>query len=353
MPGSPETLKDLLLEDYRYRAEAMKSSEQAGETRFNIFVGLATLLLGALVTLSAREHAPGGHTLKLLVLAVLAVLAVLGLMTLLRLFIRNKHTDGCKRDLDRIRQTFKDHFDETGALIGYYPVGGPGIKSSSRRFGGLAHLMMAVNSLLLAALVACLLLPFDGSLSFWTIRTWEALVAALVTFLMAFALQWKYECRFEAEADAEHDARKITHAGGVVHKIVDGARHYLVIRPRQAGSADWVLPKGHIEKGEGHIEAALREVAEETSVAARPVCPLDVVEHASREGKIRVKYYLMEWLFDTPWRGAPAEGRAMQWLPFAQALAQLTHPESKHVLCLANHKCATSAAAGKSPPPTT
>jgi ADP-ribose pyrophosphatase YjhB (NUDIX family) len=182
--------------------------------------------------------------------------------------------------------------------------------------------------------------------------TWEALVAAVVTFLMAFALQWKYECRFKDEAKAERDALKITHAGGVVHKVVGGARHYLVIQPRQAESDVWVLPKGHIEKGEGHIEAALREVAEETSVAARAVCPLDVVEHPSKEGQIRVKYYSMEWLFDTPWRGAPAEGRAMQWLPFDQALAQLTHPESKHVLCLANHKCVNAAAARTAPPAT-
>jgi hypothetical protein len=50
MPSNPEILKELLLQDYRYRAEAMTNSEKAGETRLNIFVGLATILLGALVS---------------------------------------------------------------------------------------------------------------------------------------------------------------------------------------------------------------------------------------------------------------------------------------------------------------
>jgi hypothetical protein len=45
---SRSEIKDLLLEDYRYRAEALKSSEESGETRFNLFIGLVTLVAGAL-----------------------------------------------------------------------------------------------------------------------------------------------------------------------------------------------------------------------------------------------------------------------------------------------------------------
>ncbi|MBI4000698.1 MAG: hypothetical protein HY348_02815, partial [Nitrospira defluvii] len=69
-----EALRDLLLEDYRYRADAMRHSEQSGETRVNIFVGLVTLVAGAVVALSNAEHGPNAHLLRLIIVGALVVL---------------------------------------------------------------------------------------------------------------------------------------------------------------------------------------------------------------------------------------------------------------------------------------
>ena len=53
-------------------------------------------------------------------------------------------------------------------------------------------------------------------------------------------------------------------AGGVVIRHIDGVAHILVIRDPYK---NWGLPKGHLEKGEGPGEAALREVEEETGLS--------------------------------------------------------------------------------------
>lgn len=104
---------------------------------------------------------------------------------------------------------------------------------------------------------------------------------------------------------------------------------------------EWVLPKGHIEDGEGHIEAALREVEEETGVIARMVYPLGVVVYGEQAGTgelryVRIKYYLLRWLFDSPIR--PKEGRTIEWLSFEDALARLSFSESQRILLLAHHQ---------------
>lgn len=52
-------------------------------------------------------------------------------------------------------------------------------------------------------------------------------------------------------------------AGGVVVRRMEEALYVLLIRdPYQK----WGLPKGHIERGEGPVDAALREVSEETGL---------------------------------------------------------------------------------------
>src|SRR5512143_2098711 len=178
--GAREDAKALLLEDYRYRSESLWKNEQGGETRVNLFIGFATLVVGALVTLATSEQGLKGEALRVVVLAGLAAVFVGGHITLLRLLIRNKHTDECKRSLDIIRQTFKDHLDESGILLGYYPVGFPRPRKMEepsqekresteanerelRKFGGLAHTAAAFNSLLLAGIAGMLVYPLGSA----------------------------------------------------------------------------------------------------------------------------------------------------------------------------------------------
>jgi 8-oxo-dGTP pyrophosphatase MutT (NUDIX family) len=60
----------------------------------------------------------------------------------------------------------------------------------------------------------------------------------------------------------------------------------------------WSFPKGHIEDGEDALEAALRELKEETGINGRPVQELPLVEYTFRSGKQvihkKVTYFLVE-----------------------------------------------------------
>ena len=60
---------------------------------------------------------------------------------------------------------------------------------------------------------------------------------------------------------------RIDGAGAVLWQFVDGGdiRIAIIHRPRYD---DWSLPKGKVDPGESHIQAAYREVLEETGVKA-------------------------------------------------------------------------------------
>ena len=87
-------------------------------------------------------------------------------------------------------------------------------------------------------------------------------------------------------------------AGGVVFH----GGQILILQKR---NREWVLPKGHVEPGETHAEAAIREVREETGVKAQIVGQLKPTSYRffkrnGREISKRVSWFLMEAEQD-PW----------------------------------------------------
>lgn len=91
-------------------------------------------------------------------------------------------------------------------------------------------------------------------------------------------------------------------AGGVVFKKDKQQVKILLIRNYKPDREVnyWGFPKGHLEEGEKSMEAALREVEEETSVEAKVVSKIDRIEYFFKwEGETifkNVTMFLMEYV---------------------------------------------------------
>ena len=122
-----------------------------------------------------------------------------------------------------------------------------------------------------------------------------------------------------------------THAGGVVARIVNGERHYLIVEASRSRGL-WVLPKGHIEPGETPEAAAVREVEEEAGVRATIVAPAGESEYVAAGKPVRTIFYAMKYEGDT----TTAEDRARAWHGYDEALNLLPFENLRRVLTRAH-----------------
>jgi 8-oxo-dGTP pyrophosphatase MutT (NUDIX family) len=120
-------------------------------------------------------------------------------------------------------------------------------------------------------------------------------------------------------------------AGGVVtRRSCAGATEVLVVhRPRYD---DWSLPKGKLQPGEEHIDAAIREVAEETGWEVAVGHELPAVRYRDRHDRPKhVRYWHM-----TPVRSEPftpnEEVDEVRWLSFDEAATLLSYDLDRRLL---------------------
>jgi 8-oxo-dGTP pyrophosphatase MutT (NUDIX family) len=125
-------------------------------------------------------------------------------------------------------------------------------------------------------------------------------------------------------------------AGGVLVRSIRGRPHVAAIRPHGRPGV-WALPKGKIDAGESAVEAAVREVREETGVEGRVVEKLGDVRYtytATWEGARGERIFkVVSFFLLTAGRGRIGEiDEAMRvevsearWLPLDEAPRRLTH----------------------------
>jgi 8-oxo-dGTP pyrophosphatase MutT (NUDIX family) len=121
--------------------------------------------------------------------------------------------------------------------------------------------------------------------------------------------------------------RPDTHAGGVVYRNTDRGPEYLIVRARRNPSA-WVLPKGHIERGETSEQAAVREVEEEAGCRAAIVAPLGRLVF----GSVRTRVYLLQFERTVP----ATEDREVFWGPADEAMRRLTFQDTRDLVAQAH-----------------
>lgn len=121
-------------------------------------------------------------------------------------------------------------------------------------------------------------------------------------------------------------------AGGVVGR--DG-KVLLVRVTNLQGETVWTFPKGHLEKGETPLAAALREVEEETGWRCRKIGPLALVAYRfNRNGRPvskKVRWYRMAPVKKT---GLPdaVEIHKTRWVAAAKAAGLLSYPSDLRLL---------------------
>ena len=85
-------------------------------------------------------------------------------------------------------------------------------------------------------------------------------------------------------------------AGGVIYRKRDG--HIEIALVGKLSPRRWGLPKGGPQKGESLEQAAVREVAEETGLQPRLICPVGEIDYWFRWSGRRhfktVHFYLMQ-----------------------------------------------------------
>lgn len=122
---------------------------------------------------------------------------------------------------------------------------------------------------------------------------------------------------------------RIDAAGGVIVDLSKRKPRYLLIhRPRYD---DWSLPKGKLDGGERHRDAAIREVKEETGLVCNVLEKLSPVNYITPNGRPKqVKYWLMEAVSGTFVRNDEVD--AVTWVKRSQATSLLTHVHDQAVL---------------------
>jgi len=139
-----------------------------------------------------------------------------------------------------------------------------------------------------------------------------------------------------SRSQARARAREFS-AGGVV---VRGDQVVVIVPTRRAadGSRVLALPKGHLDPGETPVEAATREVREETGVLGSPVRELGETRYWYRRGGRTIPKTVAFFLFtyvegDT--EDHDDEVEEVRWIDLEEAASTLSHTAEREMVRLA------------------
>jgi 8-oxo-dGTP pyrophosphatase MutT (NUDIX family) len=116
-----------------------------------------------------------------------------------------------------------------------------------------------------------------------------------------------------------------------VARTVKGEREYLLVEARRS-HGEWVLPKGHIERGETPEAAAVREVQEEAGVRAMVVARAGESTYTVGAQPVRTIFFLMRYEGEA----SRKEDRAIAWCRYEDALHLLPFEDTRRVLMQAH-----------------
>lgn len=126
-------------------------------------------------------------------------------------------------------------------------------------------------------------------------------------------------------------------AGGLVISAADPSMVALISHRNRGGGEDWVIPKGHQEKGEDLQQTALREVKEETGLSAEVIKKIGEISYSFRLGPVRIKktvhHFLMKQIGGDLTHEEDPEGEVLKvaWFPISKLEEVLAHENERKV----------------------
>lgn len=136
--------------------------------------------------------------------------------------------------------------------------------------------------------------------------------------------------------------REWHHSAGVIVFREDSPRSYLLLRSALTRRPVWEFPKGALENGETELQAAERELTEETGLAPGDYSLVDGFQEEERyyftrgagpELRLirkRVDYFLAEWQSGEV--QVSREASRFEWVSVEEAMKMLRFPEKRRVL---------------------
>jgi putative (di)nucleoside polyphosphate hydrolase len=305
--------EQLLLAEYEQYSESFWRNEEAGERRVTFFTTLTTALITAIVALRTSELKIPTEEVILIATAALSSALVFGIATFLRILQRDRVTDEYKGVLRYLRV----HLKRCSGLEEYCLP----LKASRKHWllrGGLATTVALMNCLLVAVLVAV----WSPS----TEQAWVLVPAAVLTCFFAHARG--------INARKNEEAPSQTFRAGAGAVIRNNAGNVLALERTDRRNA-WQMPQGGLQPGEEPLEAAYREIEEETGLERRHLALLKTVEpplfyelppanRSSKTGRGQVQYWFVFGFHGDDKEitlGDKKEFRAWKWLPLNELAA--------------------------------
>jgi 8-oxo-dGTP diphosphatase len=120
-------------------------------------------------------------------------------------------------------------------------------------------------------------------------------------------------------------------AAGVV--CLRGGEVLLIRRGKPPRLGEWSIPGGRMELGETAAQAALRELSEETGVAAELLGLIDVVDYMGAEVQMVLIDYAARWTAGEPVAGDDAA--EARFFPINEALEKVSWSETRRIIAAA------------------
>jgi 8-oxo-dGTP pyrophosphatase MutT (NUDIX family) len=130
-------------------------------------------------------------------------------------------------------------------------------------------------------------------------------------------------------------------AGGVIYQEREGEMWIALIATK--GGRVWGLPKGLIEEGEEPLQAAIREVREESGLQGESVADLGHIEYWYRDSKSKVLYHKFVHYFLLRYVGGDVADHGWEvdqarWFSFDNAFDAITYDNERKVLVSARER---------------